>query len=214
MKSLQSGPSTPTSSSAGNDVEKGELAHQYAGQGTECDPYVVKFGEGDAGNPLNFRASRKWWIVVNVGMTTLCTFDSAASGSDTLRFPRFPLLTNCRFRLFFSGRIRLQHLRGRVCPDDGVFPELFARHYARIVALCAFPFFFWRDSDNSTQVLGFAFGPMMWAPLSELYGRRAIFAVSFGVFVLFQIGAGAAQNIETMLLSRCTQSSIPRQASR
>lgn len=86
MKSLQSGPSTPTSSSAGNDVEKGELAHQYAGLGTERDPYVVKFSEGDAENPLNFKASRKWWIVVNVGMTTLCTLDSAASGSVALRF--------------------------------------------------------------------------------------------------------------------------------
>lgn len=45
---------------------------------------------------------------------------------------------------------------------------------------------------------------MLWAPLSELYGRRYVFAVSFGPFFLFQLGAGAARNIETMLIVRCT----------
>ncbi|RDW92645.1 hypothetical protein BP5796_02039 [Coleophoma crateriformis] len=54
----------------------------------------------------------------------------------------------------------------------------------------------------SLFVLGFAVGPLMWAPLSELYGRQLITLISFGAFTVFNAGAAGAQNIQTLLVLR------------
>lgn len=40
------------------------------------------------------------------------------------------------------------------------------------------------------------------SPLSEDYGRRTVFIVSFGVYVLFTMATALASNIETMLICR------------
>lgn len=56
----------------------------------------------------------------------------------------------------------------------------------------------------STFVLGIAFGPM-WSPLSEFFGRRPIYLVSFALFVIWLIPSAVAQNIETMLIARFFQ---------
>ncbi|GAA5909642.1 MFS transporter [Sporobolomyces salmoneus] len=67
--------------------------------------------------------------------------------------------------------------------------------------------FFGKDLEVLTLgislfVLGFAFGPLLWAPFSEQWGRRNIFLISYFPFVLFNIGCARAQNIETMLICR------------
>ncbi|KAL7415199.1 major facilitator superfamily domain-containing protein [Mrakia frigida] len=54
----------------------------------------------------------------------------------------------------------------------------------------------------SLYVLGFGAGPLIWAPLSEIYGRRIIFIVSYAPFTLFQIGGATANNIETVIITR------------
>lgn len=54
----------------------------------------------------------------------------------------------------------------------------------------------------SLYVLGFAFGPLIWAPLSEVFGRRPIFTITVLAFTLFHVGCGAARNIQTLLLCR------------
>lgn len=51
-------------------------------------------------------------------------------------------------------------------------------------------------------VLGFAIGPLLWGPLSELYGRQILFFVTYGVMTAFNGGAGGAQNVETLLILR------------
>ncbi|CAH0053558.1 unnamed protein product [Clonostachys solani] len=54
----------------------------------------------------------------------------------------------------------------------------------------------------SIFVLGFAVGPLIWAPLSELYGRRNIFIITFMVLTVFNVGATCAMNIQTLLTLR------------
>jgi len=54
----------------------------------------------------------------------------------------------------------------------------------------------------SLFVLGFAVGPLIWAPLSEMYGRQVIFSVSFAAFTAFNAGAACSQNIQTLLVLR------------
>jgi MFS transporter, DHA1 family, multidrug resistance protein len=54
----------------------------------------------------------------------------------------------------------------------------------------------------SFYVLGFAFGPIFWAPLSELRGRRLPLVVSMFGFSIFQIAVAAAKDLQTILLCR------------
>ncbi|KAF7193788.1 Efflux pump FUB11 [Pseudocercospora fuligena] len=51
-------------------------------------------------------------------------------------------------------------------------------------------------------VLGFALGPILWAPMSEVYGRRLTFMVSYTIYMAFTIATPAAQNVEALLVLR------------
>ena len=51
-------------------------------------------------------------------------------------------------------------------------------------------------------IAGLGWGPMVLAPLSEFYGRRIIYLVSLPLFLAFLIPCAAANNIQTMLVSR------------
>ncbi|KAH6605039.1 major facilitator superfamily [Trichoderma cornu-damae] len=55
---------------------------------------------------------------------------------------------------------------------------------------------------TSFYVLGFAFGPTFWAPLSELKGRRLPIVVSIFGFSLFTIATATAKDIQTILICR------------
>ncbi|KAJ6011928.1 hypothetical protein N7499_013101 [Penicillium canescens] len=54
----------------------------------------------------------------------------------------------------------------------------------------------------SLFVLGFAIGPLIWAPLSEIFGRRHIFTISFMFLTAFNAGSAGAQNIQTLIILR------------
>lgn len=54
----------------------------------------------------------------------------------------------------------------------------------------------------SVFVLGFAFGPLLLAPLSEMYGRVPIYHTCNILFVLFTIGCAVSQNMGTLITFR------------
>ncbi|THC97085.1 hypothetical protein EYZ11_003463 [Aspergillus tanneri] len=54
----------------------------------------------------------------------------------------------------------------------------------------------------SLFVLGFAFGPLIWAPLSETFGRRHIFTITYCLMTAFNAGAAGAKNIQTLIILR------------
>ncbi|PWN36341.1 MFS general substrate transporter [Meira miltonrushii] len=54
----------------------------------------------------------------------------------------------------------------------------------------------------SCYMIGFALGPLLWSPLSELYGRRPVFLISTPCFMLFNLGCGFAQDMPTLLVLR------------
>jgi MFS family permease len=54
----------------------------------------------------------------------------------------------------------------------------------------------------SLFVLGFAIGPLLWAPLSELYGRQVLFFGTYAMLTAFNAGAAGSQNIQTLLILR------------
>jgi DHA1 family multidrug resistance protein-like MFS transporter len=51
-------------------------------------------------------------------------------------------------------------------------------------------------------VLGFAFGPTLWAPFSELKGRRLPIVISMFGFSVFTIGVATGKDIQTILICR------------
>lgn len=54
----------------------------------------------------------------------------------------------------------------------------------------------------SLFVLGFAFGPIIFGPLSELYGRKKPLFVGMFIFSIFQIPVAVAQNLQTIFICR------------
>ncbi|OAX84293.1 hypothetical protein ACJ72_01335 [Emergomyces africanus] len=65
-------------------------------------------------------------------------------------------------------------------------------HVSQLVMTLATSFF----------LLGLAFGPLIWAPLSELYGRMIPLWIGFAGFVILQIPVATAHNAETILIFR------------
>ncbi|KAH5742186.1 hypothetical protein HBI18_037390 [Parastagonospora nodorum] len=51
-------------------------------------------------------------------------------------------------------------------------------------------------------VLGFGVGPMVFAPASEVWGRRPVYGVTLALAVIFTIPGAVAKNIETLLCTR------------
>ncbi|EAW14540.1 MFS transporter [Aspergillus clavatus NRRL 1] len=55
---------------------------------------------------------------------------------------------------------------------------------------------------TSLVVFGFALGPIAWAPMSELYGRRLPLFLGYTIFAIFQIPVAVAQNLQTIMVCR------------
>ena len=56
----------------------------------------------------------------------------------------------------------------------------------------------------STFVLGLAMGPIG-SPMSEFYGRRPIYCVSFILFLVWLVPSAVSKNTETMIIARFFQ---------
>ncbi|EED23207.1 bicyclomycin resistance protein, putative [Talaromyces stipitatus ATCC 10500] len=55
---------------------------------------------------------------------------------------------------------------------------------------------------TSLFVLGFAFGPLIWGPMSEYYGRKIPLFSCFFIFSIFQIAVATAENLQTIMICR------------
>lgn len=51
-------------------------------------------------------------------------------------------------------------------------------------------------------VVGFGVGPLVFAPISEMYGRKVVYVTTLAVGVIFIIPCAVATNIETLLICR------------
>ncbi|KAF4625947.1 hypothetical protein G7Y89_g12215 [Cudoniella acicularis] len=65
----------------------------------------------------------------------------------------------------------------------------------------------------SIYVLGFAIGPLIIAPLSEIYGRKPLYLVSCFLFLVFTIACGVSSNLNMLIVFRffagCAGSTAP-----
>ncbi|KAH8694084.1 MFS general substrate transporter [Talaromyces proteolyticus] len=60
----------------------------------------------------------------------------------------------------------------------------------------------------SLFVLGFAIGPMTWAPLSELYGRQLLWVTTFFFMTVFGGASLASENVATLIVLRAFAGAI------
>lgn len=51
-------------------------------------------------------------------------------------------------------------------------------------------------------LLGYVCGPLFWAPLSEVYGRKPIFIITLFIYTVFNIGCALSPNITGLLICR------------
>ena len=56
--------------------------------------------------------------------------------------------------------------------------------------------------STSLYVLGYAFGPLMWGPMSELYGRRLPITIAMFGFTVFSAGVATGKDLQTVLICR------------
>lgn len=54
----------------------------------------------------------------------------------------------------------------------------------------------------SLYVMGFASGPIIWSPLSEIYGRKMPIVLSMFLFTCFVFATATAENLQTILITR------------
>ncbi|CAI7668988.1 unnamed protein product [Penicillium manginii] len=54
----------------------------------------------------------------------------------------------------------------------------------------------------SVYLIGYVAGPLLLAPLSEIYGRRIVLSGSNWFFIVWQIGCALATNVETLIVCR------------
>lgn len=54
----------------------------------------------------------------------------------------------------------------------------------------------------SLMVIGFSLGPLIWSPVSDLYGRRVAYFVSMGLYTIFNIPCAISPNISGLMVSR------------
>ncbi|KAI1041782.1 hypothetical protein LB505_008445, partial [Fusarium chuoi] len=55
---------------------------------------------------------------------------------------------------------------------------------------------------TSLLVFGFGLGPLVWGPLSELYGRKWLILIPYFIAAVFSFGTATAKDIQTVLITR------------
>jgi hypothetical protein len=151
----------------------------YKGSGTSEDPYVVVYIENDRRNPMLFSKQKKWAITIIVAIVSsiflignLCVFFEY----DRLKAKQATLAVSLLSSAYTGG-------------IDRIISEFDISDEVAVLGVSLF-------------VLGFAVGPLLWAPMSELYGRQILFFGTYAALTAFNAGAAGSQNIQTLLILR------------
>lgn len=177
----QAAPKSSSTSSSDHDIE----AHPAKKPGTETrpestpavevDPNIVNWdGPDDKMNPLNWPKSIRFGHVVLVSGITLIVY--------AFRLSWFWTSANFNHRNLASTM---------VAPGAGLFMADFHSDSPTLSSL-----------SISIYLLGFALGPLLVAPLSELYGRLILYHCCNVVFLGFTIGCALSTNLGMFLVFR------------
>lgn len=208
------------------------LEADYLGSGTEKDPYIVDFLPGDKSNPQLWPAAYKWTLTALVAVATLAVgfsssaYSGAAGGAGWGPF-HVPCNTGSREVLHctndsdsalhhISPVIRLRTLpcypraRHAAAPAPPAFhptltrlPSAFPAPHPTVGILEDFDVsYIIVVLGISLFVLGFALGPLIWAPFSEVLGRRPLFIYTYIALTAFSAGCALAPNMTALIVLR------------
>lgn len=180
-------PNTEAHTNADKDIEKGAQSRvgsthsdeQTLGGGAsaettdESDPDIVDWdGPDDPQNPQNWSSGRKWCLIAVLAAVTLVTYVP-----PHLLYPSNMILTSRRplGSSFFAPGV----------------PQVMRAFGESSTLLASFVV--------SIYVLGFAIGPLIIAPLSELYGRVWIYNFCNVLFVIFTIACAVSTNMGMLI---------------
>jgi multidrug resistance protein len=143
----------------------------------EKDPFEVGWenGDNDTSCPRSLNKMRKWVIVTIVASASFCVYVFPSDISS----PRHMLKSQDRTAASSIYALTYEQMEA----------EFGNSREVSILGLSLF-------------VVGIGLGPMFLSPLSEFYGRRPIYLVSWSMYVVWIIPQAVAQNIETVLVSR------------
>jgi MFS family permease len=78
----------------------------------------------------------------------------------------------------------------------------FSREVGILTIAVRLPYSQQTRSDTQLFVAGYMLGPLLWGPLSEIFGRRPIFIVTFIAYIGFQVGCALSKNTASILVFR------------
>lgn len=139
-----------------------------------ADPNLIEWdGPDDPENPMNFKLSRKWIITIATSLITfVATFASSVFSTATIATAEEFHVST---EVTTLGTSLFVAVRQSTSPAVG---------------------------SGLTSTQGFATGPLVWGPASELFGRKVPMFIGITVFCIFQIPVAVAQNIQTVMICR------------
>ncbi|KAL2869026.1 MFS transporter [Aspergillus lucknowensis] len=126
--------------------------------------------------------------VVEFGPTNIVDFVDSQDGYDPLNWPFFKkTYTSLLYSLTSLGSVWASTA---YAPANDRISETF--HVSSQVAVLG----------TSFLLLGWGFGPLIWAPLSELYGRKWPILLPFAISMAMSFGTATGKDIQTVLITR------------
>lgn len=149
------------------------------------------------------KKSRKPWRKFDLPVQVLAAHDWRGQGTEECPYivewlpddPENPMTWSDPYKWFLVGLVGFATLA--VSFDSSAFSGGIAQiivHFGISEELAI--------AGVSLFVLGFALGPLLWGPFSEVLGRRLLFLGTYGALSCFLAGIAGAQNIETVLILR------------
>ena len=146
-----------------------------------------------------------WRMIVDQGVVTPQMIDYPYVGSGTTEDPyivewiendpRNPMLFSNTLKWAYTGSVSFATFGvslGSSCYAGGIEEVLSQFHIGNEVGTLGV----------SLYVLGFALGPLIWAPLSELLGRQFVYTLTMFALSVFCAGCAGAQNSWTVIILR------------
>jgi MFS family permease len=165
-------------------------------------------GASNGTSPIEAPAPRKipfWRLVADQGVVTQEVIDHKYAGSGTEEDPyavvwipndpRNPMEFSAAMKWFLTGVAAIATLA----------VALVSSAYTGGVAEIQVEFGIGSEVATlgvSLFVLGFAIGPLLWAPLSEMFGRQIVYFFTYMALTAFNCGCAGAKNAWTLIILR------------
>ncbi|KAK1144768.1 Synaptic vesicle transporter SVOP [Aspergillus melleus] len=172
---------TPTIGSGRGQTDPLELPYGTVADGGNLDEFVTETKSGNIVKPVKSNVTGKEEDY-NLVTFTIDDPDNPKNWSKAYKWWCTIVVAFTCFVVAFASSVITADLEG-VAEDF---------HVSREVTMLPITVF----------VVGFGVGPMLFAPLSEVVGRRPIYAITLLLAVIFVIPCAVAQNIGTLIVCR------------